>query len=1471
MEEGWEPQEELLPDEEQPLFYRRYRRPPEPHDEGSEEKKMIGYGRENGGKQKKEEGRKRKRDEPERPGKGKKGRAERDRWELPVDDEETREELHEWMSSSHRRAGRSRSNDEWRYQQDDERLQEEGETAEERAEREHDTAVRSEQRKQRQQQEEERMRRERMWNSSAIYAVLQQLDTLTLLQLTTTTIERMGDNMRIQALTTAAPSLQALLSTVTATSIADAYSSAPATSPPSFPPPPPTFSSFLASLHTLVAASVAHHSAELHTYRFLILRSLDLQWRQYIRQHTLTINALWQHLEARERLERDIQAEMEAEERVCEEWRKQFSVHWEVAQRMHDRLEAEERELREWSEWCEARQKEAEEDDGEEDVVHENESKAEMSDAELGVRREARRDKSGMLVVALCLCLLMKWRAMESAKDLRKAFDALIVPITPPRSTSPPPCAAVVEHSSSPPSSAYVLDGEDNVNGDDGYVNLDHTIILSTSPPHAEVLGELNEADSDGPVHEDERAYYDVDPMEDNHANDGPVSPLPDDDNQAMEDGTEMSADDTQELTAAAEPEAGRAAVELDVASTVDLSSAAQPGRSNATTDAATAAASDAPTASRSSSPQPTTNTANKKAALFLPFLSHPVLTADGFESHALTHFPEAAAQLPLLPIAGPVFADTDKSSADAQSAAVRIEQSSANVSSSADHSTDEVCDAPAAAVPVVEVHGEPQPCRHTCGCAEPPDTLFTNHRPHERDRMLHPLCSERKMDCNALFKFTPVERSRLASASRRRGKRSTALAASRKCRHKCGCSLSRHKRFDQSGRRLHERDELLHMHCKSLGLECVALFEKESRAGECRHTCGSCTLPAGTVHEFMRKHEKEDALHPQCRAKGELCTSLLSGKPQPVLPAPPPPPPLPVSPPPMASSATDAEAEAATTSTAPLVEDEQTVLPDVASTSSQPPPSAIDVCSHTCGCVLPDGELISNIAQHERSAVWHPHCSERAEACTSKLVQRQREQCRHVCGCVDGAGATYLYRLSHEAKHSKHPQCAEKELHCAKLLSTIDDREARIARQAEQKQQQHVHEAELDEDDEDEDELEEDSAGDERELMVDEAASSTSGMKLCPHVCGSCRKHGRAMLRKSVWYHQRSELLHPGCRDAGLECSELLRTDPLSKTVQVAEVSLVGGGGREDGATAASAEQQPASSSSSGRPCRHQCGCLSGEGRLFLRRGMHERHRSKHPHCAAKGLKCAKSLGAADERKQEGTEEAPRVEDQPNKTQRLLQAPQSARLEVSKRSLRCLHRTSRCNVQCQQRFTTAHEAVQHAATEHQECACGGSKAKRWMKRAQLRLAKLNNVRQRRLKRREEKEKKRKKQTKEHHKHAHNEGNNDELSDNSALHGAAVSGRTPPSSHSHSSASLPSSPYSGPSLFDPIAHPGGMVASLQPPAPPPLPSFSAALPNYSAVPLSAVSAAGVGLVSRLQSPPLSSASFGEFGGVSPFL
>ena len=737
-----EEQDELLPDgdddydESEPLVYRRYRRPADSHDDEDDDKKRIGYGKQNRGKKTKEESRKRKREAEERAAKKKKVRLERGGWsapELPVDDEEVREELQEWMASGRKRAVRTRSNSDWRYQQDDERLAEEGETAEERAEREHDTAVKIEQRKQRQKQEEERMRHERMWNSNAIYAVLQQLDTLTLLQLVATTMERMGSDPRIQALATAAPSLEPLLSTVTPASIAEAYASAPPTSPPTFPPPRPTFSAFLNSLHALVVASVTHHSAELHTYRFFVLRSLDLQWRQYIRQHTETINTLWLQMEARERPEYQIKSEMEAEERLCEQWRKQFSHHWEVAQRVHDRLEAEERELREWSEWCEARQKEAEED---EDAVDDEEKEVEMSEAEATAKLEARRDKSGMLIVALCMCLTMKWRAMGPEKDIRKAFDAILAHTVPPRPASPPPAthpttqpstAAMPSHDDdlSHPLSPYIVPySDDGDTGDDGYINLDHTIVLSndTSPQHTQARDEAAD-EADVIVVEDtsEQEYDEAGMRDDDHANDGRFSPLDEQHDHEMEDREEMSADEASlDKLSPVGDDAANAAVEIEAALEDVLQSAAQSQRRSATPESRTASPGEANTASNLSS-QPTSSSSREaKADFFLPFLSLPVLTADGFESHTLTDFPNASnEQLPLLPIAvvwtdgTAAGTDADKAS-DATPAAEAAAERDTVLSAAAAEDTTEPCDASATPPLAAVAEDEPQPCRHT-------------------------------------------------------------------------------------------------------------------------------------------------------------------------------------------------------------------------------------------------------------------------------------------------------------------------------------------------------------------------------------------------------------------------------------------------------------------------------------------------------------------------------------------------------------------------------------------------------------------------------------------------------------------------------------------------------------------------------------------------------------------------------------
>ena len=261
------------------------------------------------------------------------------------------------------------------------------------------------------------------------------------------------------------------------------------------------------------------------------------------------------------------------------------------------------------------------------------------------------------------------------------------------------------------------------------------------------------------------------------------------------------------------------------------------------------------------------------------------------------------------------------------------------------------------------------------CGCAEPPDSLFADHRPHERDRLLHPLCSERAMECTALLKYTPKEKYKLAAAGRRRGRRFTVAAAYKKCRHKCGCSVSRHKRFEQTARLTHERDETLHMHCKSLGLDCAQLFEKENKAGECRHSCGSCTSPAGTVHLLMRKHEKDDSLHPQCRASGGDCVALLSIK------------------------ARSTSLRVSTPAPVPLAEGGAAAVPN-----DEPAVlSSVDVavCSHTCGCVLPAGEDISNMEQHERSAVWHPDCAEKAQDVCGEAGTEGSGSCAGTCAAV--------------------------------------------------------------------------------------------------------------------------------------------------------------------------------------------------------------------------------------------------------------------------------------------------------------------------------------------------------------------------------------------------------------------------------------------------------------------------------------
>ena len=1439
-EEKMEDEDELLPEdnaeeyEAQPLIYRRYRRPSHTLSDGEDGRKRVGYGKQNSGKRAREESRKRKRDAEETAAKTKRARLEQARWnmpELPLDDEEAREELQEWMSTSRKRAVRSRPDSDWRYQQDDERLEEEGETAEERAEREHDTAVRNERRKQQRKRERERMICERMWNSSAVYAVLQQLDTLTLLQLVAITIERMRSDVRIQALATAAPSLQSLLSTVSTVAIAEAYASAPPTSPPSFPPPPPKFSSFLASLHALVLASVTHHSAELHTYRFFILRSLDWQWRQYIRQHTQTINALWVQMEARQRPNYQIKSEMKAEERQCEEWRKKFSQHWEVAQRMHDRLEAEERELREWSEWCETRRKEAE-DDEEEEAVESDERKEQMNDTEAVAKLEARRERSGMLIVALCMCLLMKWRAMGPVQDVRKAFDAILVPTPPPAQSSSPPSAhsaAAAVSSSSP--SLRVLHSDAEVHGDDDYVNLDHTIALSTnaSPRYTAAFDESHEAATDH-LYNSAVGSHQADLMDDNgYASCCSISSLRDDRQYVdMEDGALLSMDDdfADEPNPAVHAEV-EPAIELDWDD--DARSASQSHRHSLSPGARVAAASEASHASGSSSPQPTSESAKSKAEMFLPFLSLPVLTADGFESHTLTDFPDATGSLPLLPIAiaetsATVASDTERPSSKAQAEATVVGEDSGVDATAADvNDTAEACDEPIVSSPVNAAGDELQPCRHTCGCAEPPDTLFADRRPHERDRVLHPLCNERSMNCNALFRFTPTERAKLAAVSRARRSRRFAVSTLKKCRHKCGCSVSRHKRFDQVARRSHEREESLHIHCKSLGLECAALFEKDSKSGVCRHTCGSCTSPAGTVHEFMRKHEKQDASHPQCRAAGGECVTLLSTKPSPTL-APPP-----------DHRATDGGAA---------------VLGGLDAARSG---SDGGVCSHECGCVLPAGEVVPNIAQHERSVIWHPHCTAKGEACVTKLVHRQREFCRHACGCVDGALATYFYRLSHEAKHSKHPLCAEKGLECAKLLSAIDDRQARLARQAEQRQQR-LDDGKLDdeEDDVDEDGNDMDVAGSDDDVDMTDAppangaAANQSEGAVCPHQCGVCKKAGRFMRPHSVRYHQSSERLHPNCREAGLACSALLQT--ASTTIKTEQASPMDGTEQAVGPAVTPSEQPHSTISrakASSYQCRHLCGCLSSQGALFGHRCVHERSRGQHPHCEARGLECAKRLRAAKESKREQRKkEAQSTQEGPSKKLRVQLALQNALVEVkSKRSIPCLHRTSRCDAQCPSRFGTAHEAVQHASTSHKDCACGGRKPTTWRRLVEKRMAKQEAKRARKQKRREERQRREKGSSKKR--------DTDEQSDHSSSPSrspSAAKGRSPPSSESPSSASMPTSPYSGPSLFDPTTHPYGMAIPLQPPAPPPLPSFSNQSAMFPAVPLSAVSASGAGIV-----------------------
>ena len=463
------------------------------------------------------------------------------------------------------------------------------------------------------------------------------------------------------------------------------------------------------------------------------------------------------------------------------------------------------------------------------------------------------------------------------------------------------------------------------------------------------------------------------------------------------------------------------------------------------------------------------------------------------------------------------------------------------------------------------------------------------------------------------------------------------------------------------------------------------------------------------------------------------------------------------------------------------------------------------------------------------------------------KLVHRPRELCRHTCGCVDGAGATYLYHVSHEAKHSKHAHCAEKGLECAKLLSAVDDREARAARQAEQLQQ-YLDGGWMDEDDEDEEvdgETGEDMDGG---STVDGLAEAGSNGAVCPHICGMCKKAGRFMLKKSVNYHQKSELLHPMCREAGLACSQLLNSAETSKS-EAEQLPLQDGAEDEvKRTTTTTGVTQPDSSPSVGRDarsnmCRHTCSCLAGEGKLYANRWEHEKSRMLHPLCAAKGLPCHQWLLLPAE-----TEEAEaRTAPQDSETQQHVPlASDSAKLQkLSKRHMPCLHRTGRCNTQCQKRFTTAHEAVQHAASEHKQCACGGRKPKTWKRLAEKWMKKQEQKEGRRQQRREAKDKRASKKRR--------DSGRDGRSDHSS---------SPPSfPQSQSSASTPTSPYSGPSLFDPSTQPFSRAISLQPPALPPLPAFSNQSLSFPAVPLSAISAAGAGLLSRLLSPSLGKASF----------
>ena len=484
----------------------------------------------------------------------------------------------------------------------------------------------------------------------------------------------------------------------------------------------------------------------------------------------------------------------------------------------------------------------------------------------------------------------------------------------------------------------------------------------------------------------------------------------------------------------------------------------------------------------------------------------------------------------------------------------------------------------------------------------------------------------------------------------------------------------------------------------------------------------------------------------------------------------------------------------------------------------------------------LPAGELISTIAQHERSAAWHPHCADKAEECAQLLVQRQRESCRHQCGCVDGVGATYQYRLTHEAKHSKHPQCAARGLECANLLSAVDDRIARMARQAEEERQAadggSVDEDEPSEVEVGEDDSEDDGHTDTEAGATSAAASEPSGRWVCPHVCGSCRSPGYIFSAgKGLRQHIVKEVLHPACREAALPCSALLR--------------------------------QPTPTPQPFRfPCRHTCGCVLGDGTLINNRLRHEKLSSKHPHCREKGMECSNRLAPppTDQQqhdKQRAADEA-EEEQQPSKRQRHQLALLSARLEVGDWTLPCLHHTRRCNVSCTMRCATAEEAVRHAAEAHNDCECGGGKRKSWMKRAELKIARKEK------KNRHKQDKKRQaKSSKKRNKHSHDDTIHSDHS-------------TPSSSHSLSPALHASSPYSAPTLFTPTNHLPGVIP-LQPLQPPPLPSLSISpLPGDSSpfLPLSPpvpVTLGGLGLVSRLRSPPLSGASFSTMGGVSPFL